>query len=61
MPDVKQDTVTVDSVMAWIRKTGSAKVRSGMARYGLPTENAVATLVEPIQSLVNARSRRDSR
>jgi len=32
---------TIDSVMAWIRKTGSAKVRNGMARYGLPTANAV--------------------
>ena len=28
-------------VMAWIRQTGSPKVRSGMARYGLPTANAV--------------------
>jgi 3-methyladenine DNA glycosylase AlkD len=27
--------------MAWIRKTGSPKVRDGMARYGLPTANAV--------------------
>lgn len=27
--------------MAWIRKTGSPKVRAGMSRYGLPTENAV--------------------
>ena len=27
--------------MAWIHNTGSPKVRSGMARYGLPTANAV--------------------
>ncbi len=41
MPDVKQSLASVDTVMAWILKTGSAKVRSGMARYGLPTANAV--------------------
>jgi 3-methyladenine DNA glycosylase AlkD len=41
MTDVAEHTATVDSVMAWIRKTGSAKWRSGMARYGLPTANAV--------------------
>jgi 3-methyladenine DNA glycosylase AlkD len=34
-------TFTVDSVLAWIKKTGSPEVRAGMARYGLPTENAV--------------------
>lgn len=32
---------TVDSVMAWMLRTGSSKVRSGMARYGSPTANAV--------------------
>ena len=31
---------TLAEVMAWIRKTGSPTVRSGMARYGLPTANA---------------------
>jgi 3-methyladenine DNA glycosylase AlkD len=36
-----QSDATLDSVTAWIRKTGSARVRSGMARYGLPTERAV--------------------
>jgi 3-methyladenine DNA glycosylase AlkD len=36
-----RSVVTVDSVMAWIRKTGSAPVRRGMARYGLPADNAV--------------------
>jgi 3-methyladenine DNA glycosylase AlkD len=40
MTDVKQ-TATVKTVMAWIHKTGSATVRTGMARYGLPTANAV--------------------
>jgi len=40
MTDVQQ-RATVDTVMAWIHKTGSTKVRSGMARYGLPTANAV--------------------
>jgi 3-methyladenine DNA glycosylase AlkD len=32
---------TLAGVMAWIRKTGSPTVRTGMARYGLPTANAV--------------------
>ena len=32
---------TVDAVMAWIAATGSPTVRRGMARYGLPTANAV--------------------
>ena len=32
---------TLAEVMAWIRKTGSPTVRTGMARYGLPTTNAV--------------------
>jgi 3-methyladenine DNA glycosylase AlkD len=32
---------TVDSVMAWIKKTGSPKWRSGLTRFGLPTANAV--------------------
>jgi 3-methyladenine DNA glycosylase AlkD len=41
MTDMQRAEETVESVMAWIRKTGSPKVRSGMARYGLPTENAV--------------------
>jgi 3-methyladenine DNA glycosylase AlkD len=35
-----RNVTTVAEVMAWIRRTGSAKVRSGMARYGLPTANA---------------------
>ena len=40
MTDVKQ-AATVKSVMAWIQKTGSEKVRNGMARYGLPADKAV--------------------
>src|SRR5688572_10341404 len=38
-------TATVDSVMAWIRETGSPKTRSGMVRYGLPTEHAAGIAV----------------
>jgi len=41
MTDMPRAAATVASVMAWINKTGSSKVRSGMARYGLPTANAV--------------------
>jgi len=39
------ESATVDSLMAWIRKTGSLRVRSGMARYGLPAGNAVGIRV----------------
>lgn len=41
MTDMPQSKATVDAVMAWIKKNGSPKVRAGMARFGLPTENAV--------------------
>jgi 3-methyladenine DNA glycosylase AlkD len=41
MAKIAKSAATVESVMAWIRKTGSPKVRAGMARYGLPTANAV--------------------
>lgn len=36
-----QPKASLDSVLAWIKKTGSPKVRAGMTRYGLPTVNAV--------------------
>jgi 3-methyladenine DNA glycosylase AlkD len=32
---------SVGEVLDWLKRTGSPKVRSGMARYGLPPENAV--------------------
>jgi 3-methyladenine DNA glycosylase AlkD len=38
-------TATVDSVMVWILETGSPKTRSGMVRYGLPTEHAAGIAV----------------
>jgi 3-methyladenine DNA glycosylase AlkD len=41
MTDMKQAEASADSVMSWIKKTGSPRTRSGMARYGLPTANAV--------------------
>lgn len=50
-------TATVESVMAWIRKTGSPKVRAGTARYGLPTDNAVGIPV----GLLRAEAKRIGR
>lgn len=39
---------TVPEVLAWLKRTGSPKAAAGLARYGLPTDNAygisVATL-----------------
>ena len=31
---------TVESIVAWLKRTGSPKAAAGLARYGLPTTNA---------------------
>ena len=31
---------TVPEVIAWLKRTGSPKAAAGLARYGLPTDNA---------------------
>lgn len=41
MTDMQRSEATVGSVMAWIRKTGSPKVRAGMTRFGIPNDHAV--------------------
>ncbi|MEY4093900.1 MAG: hypothetical protein RLZZ53_1099 [Acidobacteriota bacterium] len=41
MTDMPQSKATLGSVIAWMKKTGSPKVRAGMTRYGLPIANAV--------------------
>ena len=39
----------VDDVVAWLKKHGSSAGRSGMARYGLPAENAFGVSVGVLQ------------
>lgn len=40
-----QAAARVDDVVAWLKKTGTKKVRDGMARYGLPSDHAVGVSV----------------
>jgi 3-methyladenine DNA glycosylase AlkD len=48
MTDMPQNDATVESVVAWMKRTGSPKAAAGLSRYGLPTDKAfgisVATL-----------------
>jgi 3-methyladenine DNA glycosylase AlkD len=39
MTDVTRTDATVDSVLEWLKRRGSARNRAGMARYGLPMTN----------------------
>jgi 3-methyladenine DNA glycosylase AlkD len=40
---------SVPDVLAWLKKTGSPKAAAGLARYGLPTENAYGISVAVLQ------------
>jgi 3-methyladenine DNA glycosylase AlkD len=44
-------------VVASLRRMGSARVRDGMARYGLPAENAFGVSVTAIQALAERLGR----
>jgi 3-methyladenine DNA glycosylase AlkD len=39
----------VPDVLAWLKKTGSPKAAAGLARYGLPTQNAYGISVAVLQ------------
>jgi 3-methyladenine DNA glycosylase AlkD len=39
----------VDDVVAWLKQNGSEKVRSGMARYGIPSDHAFGIPVGTLQ------------
>ena len=52
--DLKSD---VDSVLAWLKKHSSARNREGMARYGLPSENALGVSVANIRLLAKRLGR----
>jgi 3-methyladenine DNA glycosylase AlkD len=41
----------VAAALAWLKKNSSAKVRDGMARYGLPSDKALGVAVGTIQKL----------
>jgi 3-methyladenine DNA glycosylase AlkD len=41
---------TVTEVVAWLKKTGSPKVAAGLARYGLPTDNAYGISVGALRA-----------
>lgn len=40
MTDMPQPGATVDSILAWMKRTGSPKAAASLSRYGLPTEKA---------------------
>ena len=44
-------SLTVDEVVAWLRRRGSAVNRAGMARYGLPSTNTFGVSMATLQSL----------
>jgi 3-methyladenine DNA glycosylase AlkD len=50
---VKRDEpkASVDSILAWFKKRSSAASREGMARYGIPAENASGVSVADIRLL----------
>lgn len=49
MTDMHQAEVTADSVVAWLKRRGSAPNRAGMARYGLPTTNTFGVSMATMQ------------
>ena len=55
MPDKTKDSV--DFVRAWLNKHSSARTREGMARYGIPSENASGVTVADIRSLAKRLGR----
>src|SRR5688572_8253431 len=51
-PTAKRPTPDHDvkEVLAWLAKSADAKVRAGMARYGIPTDNAVGIPVGTLRA-----------
>jgi len=49
MTDMRQKT-SVPEVMAWLKRTGSPKAAAGLARYGLPTDNAYGISVAALRA-----------
>ena len=47
----------VDSVLAWLKRHSSARTREGMARYGIPSDNASGVSVADIRLLAKRLGR----
>ena len=45
----KRDDVDADSVVAWLKRTGTKRERDGMARFGLPSDKAFGVSVGTMQ------------
>jgi 3-methyladenine DNA glycosylase AlkD len=50
-PNSRELKSEVDSILAWLKKHSSALNREGMARYGLPSDNALGVSVADIRLL----------
>jgi 3-methyladenine DNA glycosylase AlkD len=48
---IRETMPSVDSVLAWLKKHSSAATREGMARYGIPADNASGVSVADIRRL----------
>jgi 3-methyladenine DNA glycosylase AlkD len=44
------EPIGVDQVLAWLEKQGSAKTIAGMARYGIPSDNAFGVTVGELKA-----------
>jgi len=45
-----KEPVDCDSVVAWLKRTGTKKVRDGMARYGIPSTHAFGVTVGALKA-----------
>ena len=45
----KRVGVDADSVVAWLKRTGTKRERDGMARFGLPSDKAFGVSVGTMQ------------
>lgn len=53
----RSNEVDVDAVVDKLKRLGSSKVREGMARYGIPSDNAFGVSVGTLQSLAKQLGR----
>lgn len=50
-PAVTKDVdLAVQEALAWLKESGSTKVRNGMARFGIPSDKALGVPVGPIRA-----------
>ena len=53
----QQEPVAVDAALAWLERNGSAKVRDGMARYGIPATHAFGVSVGALKAYAKSIGR----